>query len=117
MTNSAIVVLLCALAAPLASGCERKIDPKLQSGADEIEKSISLPNGSSPLNKYARYYTKETRDGRLVIHGQFVAGMERPGRYFQTERRFVSDGGCSVIGVYLDVLTRRLSEPQCNGEA
>jgi hypothetical protein len=89
---------------------------------DQIEAAIVMPAGAEPLASYARAYGGEIEQGRRVLWGVFQLRSLAPGAGAITllDRRplsLIQDGGCSVITLKFDVLSRRIVSIQCNGEA
>lgn len=81
---------------------------------DQIEASVQMPSGASPLVRYRRYYY---RDDRAVI-GTYVLSSN-PGREWRTKNKMilVLDGGCSVVNVVYSTTENRVIGAECNGVA
>jgi hypothetical protein len=83
-----------------------------------IERSVVLPSGAEPLEKYSRHYASVGDKEHRVIRGIYLLG-DGTGVIITTAEKLpvVFDGGCSVITVEWDVLARAFLEVSCNGDA
>ncbi len=87
-----------------------------------VEKMVSMPPRTEPLQSYSRYYAGITVKGRSVIHGRMVTRrvVDKPADiYIVPENQFpgVRDGGCSVINFFYDLAEDSLTSLECNGDA
>jgi hypothetical protein len=82
---------------------------------DQIERTVTLPAGAAPLDRYTRFYTYE-RNGSVL--GQYIATRmlkDGPnGRRWIANMQTISDGGCNVVNVRFDPNTAT-SKTWCNG--
>ena len=89
-----------------------------------IESRIELPQGASPLNGYARYYSMDQQGMVVAI---YTSLHDLPQNKFYDlpigRRRWVDDyralpliseGGCGVIEITFDPRTQKLDTPACN---
>ena len=86
-----------------------------------IESRIELPQGASPLNGYARYYSTD-RQGMVVaiytsLHDLSENDVPIGQRRWVDDYRglpLISEGGCDVIEITFDPRTQKLDTPACN---
>ena len=94
---------------------------------DVIESRVSLPEGTSAIGNYARYYTFDgalVRAVYLIPFGDEVR-PERTDDLKAGQRRWVEekslpmvfDGGCSVVNVLFDPSSSANILVFCNGDA
>ena len=106
---------LLILAPALLAGCAPQSHEAIMA---EIESKVVMPEGTPPLDHYARYYAMRS-DGSVV--GEYISGgfREKPGRQWVEFDKLplVYDGGCSVVTITYDPRWRIVSRPRCNGYA
>lgn len=113
--------LNAAITALLLIGCASDEEREHASLMDEVEQRVRLPDGSQPLNEYARYYAIDGQGRVVAIYTTFVepdlpAGQRRwVGD--QSKLPGISDGGCGVVNVLFNPATRKVEEAFCNGVA
>ena len=92
---------------------------------DQIEQRVQLRADALKLDKYARYYAS---DGNRVV-GTYINLVDPKNQYYDVpigKRRWIkdlrnlpgiSDGGCSVVIVIYNQVTKKVEEVSCNGVA
>jgi hypothetical protein len=83
-----------------------------------IERSVVLPRGAEPLEKYSRHYASVGDKAHRVIRGIYLLG-DGTGVVITTAEKLpvVFDGGCSAITVEYDAVSSTFLEVSCNGDA
>ena len=85
--------------------------------AANVERIIELPRGAYPLLAYARFYNGRVTGTRRLIEATYLRGRRRPGIYLNEPAPDIEDGGCSVVHIWYDVKSARVSAIECNGLA
>jgi hypothetical protein len=113
------------LIAALLVGCSEGADAPNNSTMDLIERQVQLPEGAASLDDYARYYA---HDGNEIV-AIYISRVDPTNPYYDVprgQRRWladhrdlplINDGGCSVVSVRYNPVTRTMDIPLCNGEA
>jgi len=90
----------------------------------KIEQIFVMPKDArKPLDAYGRYYVGITKDGKRMIHGEFVMPQftnEFPRIYLkhsEDDLPGIDDGGCSVINLLYDPAAEKIVFIECNGVA
>lgn len=117
--------ILASLIIALIVACSEGADAPNNSAMDLIERQVQLPEGAAPLDGYARYYAIEGNE----IVAIYISLVDPTNPYYDLprgQRRWladhrnlpvINDGGCSVVSVRYDPVTRKADTPLCNGEA
>src|SRR3546814_10899191 len=86
---------------------------------------LQLPEAAASLDDYARYYAN---DGNEIV-AIYISHVDPTNPYYDVprgQRRWladhrdlplINDGGCSVVSVRYNPVTRTMDTPLCNGEA
>lgn len=91
----------------------------------EIDCKLELPNEAFPKVEYARYYKiKEVFDGRGASAGTIVEvyltrGYGTPGVYILGDNEtppnyYVTDGGCKIVRVIINMESKKVLYNECN---
>jgi hypothetical protein len=117
------VVCIAVICAVGASDLASEWMPTLADIAS-VEATLSMPEGSSSLKKYIRYYAGTVVKGHRVLLGHFERGPSATGadgevRIAKSKEDLpvVFDGGCSIIFLRYDMTERRPLNFSCNGVA
>jgi hypothetical protein len=118
LRNSAIIGALAFLA---ASGFFKSSDSAL---ASKIERRVIAAHPDFDFARYARFYS---RDNTGFVSGIYLFANEGYEPYYgktghsywvsQSDLPVIDDGGCSVINVTYNSLTKTLISFTCNGDA
>lgn len=80
---------------------------------DEIEAAVHLPE-EARLSGYTRYYAQT---GNRQVDAVYVSGPNRRVWVAETGLPSIMDGGCGVISVHYDLVSKAAPQVECNGVA
>lgn len=111
--SASIVLLLGACSTPAPPFAEYLPGGPSARTIAELEARVVMPDGAEPVSAYLRTY---------YPHGAKVAGLyrleSRTGiRSVPTLDVMVMDGGCGVVTVIYEPMTKVIEEAYCNGVA
>lgn len=88
---------------------------------DEIESQVQMPSEAGALDRYSRFYT-QAKSGEIVgtyvksAHDNLPIGRRR----WVTDLYHlpaIDDGGCLIVNIVFDPMTKKVTQALCNGIA